>query len=555
MLIEKSKFPREEDDTTMTNAQKTLEKAVEAHQRYLLKSTNEDLTTAINCYIESIKENPDQSSAYYHLATLLHNNGQIGVENAIEQCSRAVELNPFDANAHMYLGYFLSLNQQFDEAKEEFKTAIRLKPSTSRTRLVLALTCLEKIKNSTSKKSIKDYTNVLYYGVTGTLMSLFDKASIKMLCQNIADDLSFMKHKTIGEFYEKINSEKKAYNVYLSAVDNSKKSIALYERMAKIAIKKNRHDIAFDCLNNVVILSNNDPIKVVNAIEYVEKFQSDRVNELIDYYTILANKYPELSKCYYELGHLYLKKEEKINALSAFKLALKYDEENPYYQNSLAYAYVQLEQYDSAIELYKKALATNPNDEWSAVVAQALAAIYHQIKGNSEAAISMLENSLLLTKNKSQIYEAIADIYYDNEDLDHAIEYYQFALKDDSENPKIYSRLAMANWEKDCIEKAIIFYSKAIELDSTYDIAYNNLGVVFLDGLGDAQRAMDYFRTAIEINPNYVLAHFNLARSYETLNEKINAAKQYQKALNLNKTLNELDNKIIEERLYKLFEA
>ena len=325
--------------------------------------------------------------------------------------------------------------------------------------------------------------------------------------------------------------------------------------MAKIAIKKNRHDIAFDCLNNVVILSNNDPIKVVNAIEYVEKFQSDRVNELIDYYTILANKYPELSKCYYELGHLYLKKEEKINALSAFKLALKYDEENPYYQNSLAYAYVQLEQYDSAIELYKKALATNPNDEWSAVVAQALAAIYHQIKGNSEAAISMLENSLLLTKNKSQIYEAIADIYYDNEDLDHAIEYYQFALKDDSENPKIYSRLAMANWEKDCIEKAIIFYSKAIELDSTYDIAYNNLGVVFLDGLGDAQRAMDYFRTAIEINPNYVLAHFNLARSYEAINEKINAAKQYQKALNINKTVEELDNKIIEERLYKLFEA
>jgi tetratricopeptide (TPR) repeat protein len=216
---------------------------------------------------------------------------------------------------------------------------------------------------------------------------------------------------------------------------------------------------------------------------------------------------------------------------------------------------VQLEQYDSAIELYKKALEANPNDEWSAVVAQALAAIYHQVKGNSDAAISMLENSLLLTKNKSQIYEAIADIYYDIEDLDHAIEYYQLALRDDSENPKIYSRLAMANWEKDCIEKAIIFYSKAIELDSTYDIAYNNLGVVFLDGLGDATRAMDYFRTAIEINPNYVLAYFNLARSYETMNEKINAAKQYQKALNLNKAVNELDNKIIEERLYRLFEA
>ena len=386
-------------------------------------------------------------------------------------------------------------------------------------------------------------------------MSLFDTASIKMVCQNVADDLNFMKYKAVGEFYEKINSEKKAYNVYLNAVDNSKKSISLYERMAKIAIKKNRYDIAFDCINNVVILSNNDPMKVVSAIEFVEQYQNDKVNELIDYYTILANKYPEFSKCYYELGHLYLKKDEKINALSAFKLALKYDEENPYYQNSLAYAYVQLEQYDSAIELYKKALETNPNDEWSAVVAQALAAIYHQVKGNSEAAISMLQNSLLLTKKKAQIHEAIADIYYDIENLDKAIEYYQLALKEDFENPKIHSRLAMTYWEKDCIEKAIIFYSKAIELDSTYDIAYNNLGVVFLDGLGDASRAINYFKTAVEINPNYVLAHFNLARSHEMLNEKIMAAKQYQKALNLNKLRNELEEKIIEERLYKLFEA
>ncbi len=549
-------FPlKEKDIQIMTNSQETLQKATLAHQRYLLKSSNEDLTSAINGYIETIKEDPQTTSAYYRLATLLHKNGQIGLENAITQCERAVELDENDANAHMYLGYFLSLDKQFERAKSEFIKAIKLKPSTSRTRLVLALTCLEKIKNSNCKKTINDYTNALYYGITGGVMTLFDKASIKMAYQNIVDDINFIKYKTIGEFFEKINSQKKAYNTYLNAVDNSKKSISLYEAMARIAIKKNRYDIAFDCLNNVVILSNNDAMKVVNAIEFVEKYQQDKINVLIDYYTILANKYPEFSKCYYELGHLYLKKDEKINALSAFKLALKYDEQNPYYQNSLAYAYVQLEQYDSAIELYKKALEKNPNDEWSAVVAQALAAIYHQVKGNSEAAISMLENSLLLTKNKAQIYEAIADIYYDNENLDCAIEYYQYALKEDFENPKIHSRLAMAYWEKDCIEKAIIFYSKALELDSTYDIAYNNLGVVFLDGLGDANRAMEYFKNAIEINPNYVLANFNLARCHEMLNEKIIAAKQYQKALNINNVNNEMDSKIIEERLYKLFET
>ena len=158
MLKQKSVFPQRKDDTTMTQAQKNLELAVAAHQRYLLKETNEDLTTAINCYIETIKEDPELTSAYYRLATLLHKNGQIGVESAIEQCTRAVRINPQDANAHMYLGYFLSLNGDFDRAKEEFKIAIKLKPSTSRTRLVLALTCLEKIK-SADKKAIQDFTN------------------------------------------------------------------------------------------------------------------------------------------------------------------------------------------------------------------------------------------------------------------------------------------------------------------------------------------------------------------------------------------------------------
>ena len=536
-----------------TRAQDTLEKAVAAHQRYLLKSDNEDLSEAINCYIEALRENPTSSTAYYRLATLLHKDGQIGIESAIKQCKKAVSINSKDANAHMYLGYFLSLNQEFENAKQEFEYALKLNPNASRTRLILALTMMEKMKNS--KANVKDFTSALYYGFTGTLMSIFDKSSLKMLAQNIKDDINFIKHTTIGEFYEKINSDKKAYDTYLSVADSSKKSIGVYERMARIAIKKNRFDIAYDCLNNIVILSDKDPIKVVDAIEFVEKYQSDKVDKLIDYYTILVNKFPEMSKCYYELGHLYLKKEEKINALSAFKLALKYDENNPYYQNSLAYAYVQLEQYDSAIEMYKKALEKNPNDEWSAVVAQALAAIYHQVKGNSEAAISMLENALILAKNKAQVYEAIADIYYDTENLDKAVEYYSLALNEDCENPKIYSRLAMTYWEQDYIEKAIVYYSKAIELDASYDIAYNNLGVVFLDGLGDSKRAMEYFKTAVEINENYVLAHFNLARCHEALNEKIAAAKQYQKALNLNKIKKEIDDELIEQRLYKLFET
>lgn len=552
MLLSKNDFPKEEKNDAMV-ATKNLDTALAAHQRYLIKSESEDLDEAINHYIESIKQNPQIASAYYHLATLLYNSNQIELDSAVEQCSKAVQLDPKDSNAHMYLGYFLSLKEDFDQAKVEFESALKLNPKKSRTRIALALTLLEKIKTS-GKKPPKDCLKALYYGFTGGLLSVFDKASLKMLFENIAGDINFIKNRILGEFYEKINSDKKAYDIYLKTVNNSKKSICLWEKMANIAIAKNRYDIAFDCLNNVVIISDNDPIKIVNAIEFTEKYQINRTNELIDYYTLLVNKYPELSKCYYELGHLLLKKGEKISALSAFETALKYDEENPYYQNSLAFAYIQLEQYEPAIELYKKALEKNPDNEWSAVVAQALAALYYQVKDNAPAAISTLEQALYLTRNKSQIYAAMADIYYDAQDLDTASEYYEKALDDDFKNPKLYSRLAMTCWEQDYIEKAIMYYNKALELDSSYDIAYNNLGVVYLDGLGDIERAQSHFRTALEINPDYVLAYFNLGRSLEAQGEKVQAAKTYQKALNLNKDKQEFNDEIIQEKLHKLFE-
>ncbi len=550
----KQKTPDNSHADSHSGSNRSMQLAQAAHQRYLLHSSSEDLTTAINFYIEALKDNPDTSNAYFRLASLLHDNGQIGIESAIEQCRRAVDIDPKNPNAHMYLGYFLSLKNEFDEASEHFKTAIKLKPlASSRTRLVLALTLLEKIK--IKDKSLLDFSSAMYYIFSGSLLFLFDKASIKMFVKNIADDLSFIKYRAFGEILEKTHNEVSAYDMYASALDKTKNKAVFYEKMAQIAKKKKRFEVALECYQNAVALSNANPMCVVSAIEFIEEYFPEKTDELIDLYTVLTAQNPDIPRCYYELGHLYLKKEDKISAVNAFKLALDYEKDNPFYLNSLAFAYVQLEQYDSAIELYQKAINLNPDNEWSAVVAQALAAIYHQVKGNFDAAISMLQNALLLTKNKAPIYQAIADVYYDMEDLDKAIEFYNYSLDGDCDNPKAYSRLAMAYWEKDYIEKAIIYYSKAIDLDPEYDIAYNNLGVIFLDGLGDAKRALAYFENAVDINPNYVLAHFNIGRAYALMEQKIDAAKEYQIALNLNKINPEIESQMIEDMLYKLFEA
>lgn len=533
-----------------------LSQATFAHQQYLIKSNNEDLIKAINYYIQVIKTTPDTSSAYYRLASLMHESGQIGIDGALEQCRRAVEIDPDNPNARMYLGYFLSQNGEYDAAKEQFNRAIKLKPACSyRAKMVMALDILDRMKHKEKDTDFLSFSKAMFYIFSSSLFFLFDKAGIKMFCKNIVNDLNFARYRAVGSILEKTNFDKDAYEVYSDAVDNTKNAPLFYEKMANIAVKKERLEVALQCYQNAVTLSNNDPEKVVDLIEFMEENFPEKTDELIDNYTLLIKKMPDFSRGYYELGNLYLKKEEKINAISAFKLALKGEPNNPFYQNSLAFAYVQLEQYDSAIELYKMALEANPNNEWTAVVAQALAAIYHRIKGNFEAAISMLQNALLLTKNKTEIYLSLADIYYDIDDMDEAIKYYTLAIESGFRDARVFSRLAMAFFEKDYTENAIEFYTRAIDIEPDYEIAYNNLGVVYFDGLNDVERAKPCFEAALKLNDDYTMAHFNMARCYEMQGDKVLAANEYQAALDLNKLYPEIDDNIIQERLFKLFET
>ena len=86
-----------------------LEEAREAHENYLIKQQDVDLEKAIEFYIDAIKVNPALAESYYRLASLLLIKGQISVEGALEQCRTAITLEPENANAHIYSGYFQCL--------------------------------------------------------------------------------------------------------------------------------------------------------------------------------------------------------------------------------------------------------------------------------------------------------------------------------------------------------------------------------------------------------------------------------------------------------------
>lgn len=530
-----------------------LKEARMAHEKYLIKQQDVDLERAIECYIDAIKNNPTVSEAYYRLASLLLIKGQISVEGALEQCKTALSLEPNNPNAHIYTGYFQCLNGNLQEAEKEFSLAISSSGKNSaRPRLFLSKVLLNKIKGD--GKHVKDMVKFLYYFLSGSMMIMWDCPSIKMFCKFLANDFSIMSYKTLGETFEKMKLFPSALEAYSKGLEKTSQSNLFYQKMGDLSLECNNIEASRDCYKRAYELNPLDREVLIKLATINQTYFPDDVDMTIDYYNSLLEFGIDLDKIYYELGHLYLQKSDKIHAVSAFKLAEELNPENPYYNNSLAYAYVKAELYDDAIEYYQQAIKLNPDSEWTSIVCHALGAIYAEIKENFEAAEATFNAGMVLDPNNVDIQLSLGDLFMAQNDLDKAIKTYCDAITTDPLNFMAYAKAGLALWEKDYLEEAIVAFHKSIELNPDFEISQNNLGVVYLDGIGDPKESIDYFKTAININPNYTLAYFNLGRAYQAIGDKALAAEYYQMTMDLNKITEELSDKEIRSRLYDLFE-
>lgn len=537
----------------MKDSEGLLEEARCAHEKYIIKQQDSDLERAIECYIDAIKVNPMLSEAYYRLASLLLIKGQITVDGALEQCKTALNLEPENPNAHIYAGYFQCLNGNFEEAEKEFSFAISHSGKNSaRPRLFMSKILLNRIKSNSS--SAKDFVKFIYYFLSGSMMIMLDCPSIKMFYKLLANDFSIFSYRTLGETFEKMKLFPSALEAYSKGLEKTSQGNLFYQKMGDLSLECNDIESSLECYKRAYEMNPNDREVLIKLATINQTYFPDNIDITIDYYNSLLEFGVDLDKIYYELGHLYLKKSDKIHAVSAFKLAEELNPENPYYNNSLAYAYVKAELYDDAIEYYQQAIKLNPDSEWTSIVCHALGAIYAEIKENYEAAEATFNAGMVLDPNNVDIQLSLGDLFMAQNDLDKAIKTYCDAISVDPLNFMTYAKTGLALWEKDYLEESIVAFHKSIELNPDFEIAQNNLGVVYLDGIGDPKVSVEYFKNAININPNYTLAYFNLARAYQAIGDKSLAAEYYQMTMDLNKITEELSDKDIRKRLYDLFE-
>lgn len=190
------------------------------------------------------------------------------------------------------------------------------------------------------------------------------------------------------------------------------------------------------------------------------------------------------------LGISYLKRGMLKEAYIEFQKALKLNPKNKEVLNNLGYVEATYGKYDEAISYYKRAISIDPD--------------FSDAKNN------------------------IGVIYLDMENWDEAVKYFQSALSSPiySTPEKAYANLGYAYYKSGDYQKAEDSVNEALILDPLFHRARYVLGLIY-SGQDNEEAAIAEFKKAIGIMPDYIEAHFELAKTYFKSGKRNKALKHF----------------------------
>lgn len=83
------------------------------------------------------------------------------------------------------------------------------------------------------------------------------------------------------------------------------------------------------------------------------------------------------------------------------------------------------------------------------------------------------------------------------------------------------------------IQQAISYYKRALDIYPDFISAHNNLASIYCNFTGDFKAAIPHFKRAIALDSTYAQARYNLAFALDKVGERSEAIRQYEKAMKL----------------------
>ncbi|WP_224248968.1 tetratricopeptide repeat protein [Hyalangium gracile] len=219
-------------------------------------------------------------------------------------------------------------------------------------------------------------------------------------------------------------------------------------------------------------------------------------------------KAPQSLNAQFNLGLIAERQGRLADAQAAYEKVLSVDANHQPSLLNLGRLYRLQDQFESAINLYEKALKT-PGREHDVALLNNLTVAY-RLAGKFEQAEATARRVLARSKDNPEAYKNLALIYYDQGQYRLAEVVSANARKLAESDPGVYNNLGMIYLKLNDRSRALAQFQKAVSLDQKFAPGHLNIGAMALayrDYLG-AERS---FAKAVELDPTSYEGHLYYA--------------------------------------------
>ncbi len=315
--------------------------SVEGLSQGLSRLSEEDYAGALSFFLKALEADP-RNPFVWLLAGYCY--GELGhYQEAMEEFKQAIRIKPDYAEAHYNLGVTYGELGRHQEAIEAFKQAIRIKPDDAEAHYNLGVT----------------------YGELGHYQEAMEayKQAIRIK-PDYADA-----HYNLGVTYGELGRHSEAMEAYKQAIRIKPDDAEAHNNLGVAYGRLGRHQEAIEAFKQAIKITP-------------------------DY----ANAHNNLGIVYGELGRQH-------EAIGAFKQAIRIKPDNAEAHRNLGVAYTKLGSYDEAIEAYKQAIRIKPD---FAEAHLSLGAAYLMV-GNRGAA---LDEYAILKELNEELASILFDLLY-----------------------------------------------------------------------------------------------------------------------------------------------
>jgi len=221
--------------------------------------------------------------------------------------------------------------------------------------------------------------------------------------------------------------------------------------------------------------------------------------------------------------HGYLDQAE-----ASFKQVIAAKPDNPEAHYNLGTLYLRRNDFAGARQYLERALKLRPQypEAWNNL------GMLDAQQGHPDQAVRNFQQSLLLRPDYAIALANLGNLYRREGNFAEAEKLLSRALELEPDNPEANYNLGMLYARQEQVDYAAKYLERAATLRPDYPDALNNLGILLIRKQ-DYSRAEERFKTCIAVAPNFDQAYLNLARLYVILNDKEKAREILQMLLRL----------------------